>query len=322
MTKQISVILPVYNGGHLLKDAILSVLKQDLEDFEFLICDDCSTDRSFELIKELCVNKDHIKIFKNEINLGLFQTLNKLLDHCSAPLIHLWSQDDVMKPHCLTSTLFFHQKYPEIGMSYSGRDLIDDKGSLLSFYKKDETPELIHKERYALISCYWGCIAGNIANVTLVKAVLEKVGKFKEDMKVSGDFELWTRIAETSPIGFNRDANIFLRVHPGQLSNQHTSIVYRMKEDIPIMLSLLKMVSADAQKNALRCWRWKTQTMYFNEVVFLLRVKQWNLAKKGLKILSKISFLPLLSIRWALVKFFRLMNLEMWFFKKILHTLN
>src|SRR5690606_3451818 len=143
--------------------------------------------------------------------------------------IHLWSQDDIMKSNCLSSTLNFHEKHPEIGMSYSGRDLIDENGDLISLTKKDGTPEIITRERYALSSCYWGCIAGNIANVTLVKTILDQIGNFNEHLKVSGDFELWTRIITATPIGFNKDANILLRVHQGQLSNQYSSMLYRMQ---------------------------------------------------------------------------------------------
>ncbi|TZF86214.1 glycosyltransferase family 2 protein (plasmid) [Pedobacter sp. BS3] len=322
MKAEICVILPVYNGGDLLEQSIRSVLKQDFENFEFLICDDCSTDNSYERIVNLVQHLNFVKIYRNERNLGLFKTLNKLIHESTAPLIHLWSQDDVMKPHCLSSTLTFHRRYPSISMSYSGRDIIDQTGKVLQLNKRDGTPDIIPKELYAKTSCYWGCMPGNIANVTLVRDVLNQTDLFREDMSVSGDFELWTRLVQHAPIGFNRDANIFLREHTNQLSRQYISMLYRIEEDILIMQSLLTMVSAADTKKVLRCWKWKTQTMYFNELVFLFYKKQYMLSRSGFRLLSEIAFLPALCYRWLLIKIFRVLRIEMWFYRKVLKTLN
>jgi glycosyltransferase EpsE len=322
MSKTISVILPVYNGGHLLRDAIQSVLNQGYTDFEFLICDDCSKDGSLNLINELCKDLDFVKIFKNESNLGLFKTLNRLLSYCTSPLIHLWSQDDVMKPTCLSSTIAFHQKHTQIGMSYSGRDLIDGEGGLISIYPEDGTPEIIDQYLYAKISSYWGCMAGNIANVTLTKAAVDTVGNFNENMKVSGDFEYWTRIATSYPIGFNNISNIFLRIHPAQLSHQISSVAHRISEDIIIMEKLLNMVKAADFNKINRCWKWKTQTMFFNEFIYLLRHRQWLLAKQSFNEISRISFIPTLALRWIVIKNMRMIHKEIWFYQKIIRTLN
>lgn len=323
MKEKIAVILPVYNGGILLKAAISSVLEQDEQDFEFLICDDCSKDDSLEIIKELVKADSRVKVYRNEQNLGLFKTLNKLMHLTSAPLIHLWSQDDIMKSNCLDSTLQFHQQYPEIGMSYSGRDLIDEIGELISTYPDDQTPTIINKELFAKISIYWGCIAGNIANVTLSKKTFLLVGDFNERMKVSGDFEYWTRIAEKGiPIGFNLEANIFLRKHAGQLSKQYQSVVNRIYEDIPLMLKLIDMGSQKDKEKLIKCWNWKTKTMYFNELIYLVRHQQWSLAQLSLKELREISFIPTLTLKWLIVKMMRVANKEIWFYQKVIGTLN
>lgn len=322
MNKKIAVILPVYNGGALLKTAIRSVLEQDEQDFEFLICDDCSSDNSAALIKDLVKEHHQVKIYQNETNLGLFKTLNKLMHLSSAQLVHLWSQDDIMKPNCLSSTIAFHDQYPNIGMSYSGRDLIDENGDLISSYPDDQTPAIIHTGLYAKISSYWGCIAGNIANVTINKKAFLLVGNFNENMQVSGDFDYWTRLAEKYPIGFNKMANILLRIHPLQLSHQYSSIAHRIKEDIQIMQKLLAMADPLDFNMINRCWKWKTQCMFFNEFVYLIRNRQWSLAQLSLKEIRTISFIPALALRWLIVKLMRLLHKEIWFYQKVICTLN
>jgi glycosyltransferase involved in cell wall biosynthesis len=317
----ITVVLPVYNGGSLLAESVLSVLQQDFTDFEFLICDDCSTDNSFEYLKQKCNEIRNVKILRNNENQGLFRTLNLLVHQSSTPLIHLWSQDDVMKPHCLSSTLAFHHKHPEIGMSYSARDLIDENGKLISEAPEDGTPEIIDTALYAKISSYWGCMAGNIANVTITKIAFDTIGNFNVAMKVSGDFEYWTRIAQNYPIGFNKDANIFLRAHQGQLSQQFNSVAFRITEDIEIIQTLLKMASENDYQKIKRSWKWKTQTSFFNEFIYLLRNKQWKLAKQSYSSINKIASPTALMFRWSVVKTMRVFGSEMWFYKKVIKTL-
>jgi len=317
----ITVVLPVYNGGSLLAESILSVLQQDFTNFEFLICDDCSTDDSFEYLKQKCDEIRNVKILRNNENQGLFKTLNRLVHQSSTPLIHLWSQDDVMKPHCLSSTLAFHQKHPEIGMSYSARDLIDENGKLISEAPEDGTPEIIDTALYAKISSYWGCMAGNIANVTITKSAFQTVGDFNVNMKASGDFEYWTRIAQKYDIGLNKDPNIFLRVHSGQLSQQFNSVACRITEDIEIMQQLLTMASEGDLPKIKLSWQWKTQTSFFNEFIYLLRNRQWELAKKSYSSINKIASPGPLAFRWLVVKAMRLMGHELWFYKKVIKTL-
>src|SRR5690606_25723590 len=124
-------------------------------------------------------------------------------------------------------------------------------------------------------------------------------------MAVSGDFEYWTRIATKLPIGFNKDANIYLRKHSGQLSNQFSSMVSRIREDIPIMQKLMEMANVNDKKKLFSCWQWKIQTMYLNEVFLLLRNRKIKFALDALREIKKVSFLPTLFIRWMLVKFLR-----------------
>ncbi|QEK50320.1 glycosyltransferase [Pedobacter aquae] len=318
--KKISVILPVYNGEKFLIDAMESVLKQNLIDFDFLICDDCSTDKSWDLINKYA-NHPNIKIFKNKINLGLFKTLNFLLSKTSTDLIHLWSQDDVMKPHCLQECIIFHEKHPDLLMSYSGRDYIDENGKLIELYQKDETPEVISSELYAYISAYWGCIAGNIANVTLTKKGIAKAGNFNENYEVSGDFEMWTRLSKNGDIGFLNQPLIFLRRHLGQLSRSYKSTYLSMKEDIPILLNINEMVADEHRKKVQICLTWKTQVIYFNEMLFLVFKKEINLATKCLFLLANHSNIFLLFFRWLLIRFLRTLKKDMWFYKNILHIL-
>ncbi|HEY8894175.1 MAG TPA: glycosyltransferase [Niastella sp.] len=240
------VILPVYNGGHYLKQSVESILDQSAHDFDFFILDDCSTDGSWEYLSGL--KDDRIRLFRNDVNRGLFYNLNFLIKSSDADLIKLWSQDDIMYPQCIERILAFHKKYPQIGFSYTAIHTIDEDGIIQEKTFIDETPELISPELHARIAFYTGSIAGNIANVTLNRKALNEVGLFREDMKISGDFDMWVRLAKDNPVGFIKEALIQLRDHKKQLSRQEIYYIFHLTEDLQVYRYLLSYVSKAEQK--------------------------------------------------------------------------
>ena len=77
---KISVIMGVYNGAKTIERAINSMLTQTMNDFELLICDDCSTDDSVRIIKKYVDKDERIVLLKNKVNSGLAATLNKCIE--------------------------------------------------------------------------------------------------------------------------------------------------------------------------------------------------------------------------------------------------
>jgi len=228
-----------------LDQSVQSVLNQQYKNFEFLILDDCSIDGSWSYVQSL--NDDRVKVWQNEQNRGLFYNLNFLINKSKGNLIKLWSQDDIMQPDCILEVLLFHDRYPHIGFSYTDRLYIDAAGKRLDITKLDTTPELISTELHTQIAFITGSIAGNIANVTLNKAALDKVGLFNENMKISGDFEMWVRLAKDYPVGFIKKPLVHLRNHKEQLSGQQQFFIYHLKEDIETYNFLLGYITPENQ---------------------------------------------------------------------------
>ena len=91
----ISALLPVYNGEELLVDSVNSILNQTFDNFELLICDDASNDRSKKILAKF--DDSRITIYNNKFNLGYSGNLNKLisLSHKNSKYIAIMEQDDV-----------------------------------------------------------------------------------------------------------------------------------------------------------------------------------------------------------------------------------
>lgn len=239
--------MPVYNGMPYLKEAVNSVLQQQFTNFEFIILDDCSTDESWRYLQT--ITDSRIKLMQNSSNKGLFPNLNYMISQSAAPLIKLWSQDDVMYPNCIGTIVDFHKQHPQIGFSYTGRDFIDEKSQLTHTHSNDSTPVIVSKELHAAIAFFTGSIAGNIANVTISRQALQACGLFNEQMKISGDFEMWVRLSLKFPVGFIKETLVQLRNHTGQLSRQEQYYIYHMKEDfIAYKILLAALTPAQAAK--------------------------------------------------------------------------
>lgn len=92
----ISVILPVYNADPFLAESIQSILNQSFEDFELLLIDDGSTDKSLEVINSFADKR--IRIIENGVNKGLVFTLNKGLELSKGKYIARMDADDISAP--------------------------------------------------------------------------------------------------------------------------------------------------------------------------------------------------------------------------------
>ena len=261
-----------------------SVLKQDFTNFEFLIMDDCSTDGSWEYLKSLEDNR--IALYRNKINTGLFYNLNLLIKKSQGTIIKIWAQDDVMYPDCLKQVIAFHLQHPEISFSYTERDFIDANGMLLNRREEDHTPEIISPSLHVSIAFKSGSIAGNICNVSINKDILDEVGPFNEGMKISGDFEMWVRLAKDYPIGFIKKPLVQFRNHKEQLSGQKRYLIYHLKEDIEVYRILLGYISQDEQIEGRKLLRNNKFLFYYTLMLQALFKGQVKMAYHYFKLLS------------------------------------
>ena len=91
----VTVLMPSYNHERFVSQAIESVLEQTFEDFELIIIDDGSTDKSPQIIKNYLKKDDRIKAIFHPKNMGIPKTFNKLIDNAKGKFISYISSDDL-----------------------------------------------------------------------------------------------------------------------------------------------------------------------------------------------------------------------------------
>ncbi len=95
---KISIAMATYNGGRFIREQLDSILNQTEQDFELIICDDCSTDDTYSIVSEYSRKDKRIKCFCNESNMGFKRNFEKAISLCTADYIALSDQDDVWLP--------------------------------------------------------------------------------------------------------------------------------------------------------------------------------------------------------------------------------
>ncbi|MEK7719470.1 MAG: glycosyltransferase [Bacteroidota bacterium] len=111
---RLTVIMPAYNAEKFLEESISSILNQSFPDFELLIGDDGSTDRTLEIIRSL--SDKRIIVIRNEKNLGIPYTLNRLIKASRGEYIARQDSDDISLPKRLEKQVAFLDKSPGIGL--------------------------------------------------------------------------------------------------------------------------------------------------------------------------------------------------------------
>ena len=109
----VSVVLPAYNAECFLREAIDSILNQTFRDFELIVLNDGSTDRTEEII--LSYDDPRIRYIKNETNLKLIKTLNKGIDLARGEYIARMDADDICFANRLLVEYEYMEKHPDIG---------------------------------------------------------------------------------------------------------------------------------------------------------------------------------------------------------------
>lgn len=126
--KKVTVLMPVYNGEKYLSEAINSILSQTYKDFELLIINDGSTDKSEEIIKGY--NDQRIKYIANDYNIGIIRTLNKGLSLIKSEYIARMDADDVSLPERLEKQIQFMDTHPDIAVSGTSILMFNETGNL------------------------------------------------------------------------------------------------------------------------------------------------------------------------------------------------
>jgi glycosyltransferase involved in cell wall biosynthesis len=113
---QVSVVMAAHNAERYIDTAIQSIRDQTLEDWELIIVDDHSTDRTPELIAGHAAEDRRIRVIRNEMNIRQVRSLNKGILNARADVVAIMDADDIAENRRLEEQVRFLESHPEVGM--------------------------------------------------------------------------------------------------------------------------------------------------------------------------------------------------------------
>lgn len=185
----VSIVMGVYNDERFLAEAIESILSQTFGNFEFIICDDGSSDKSLDIIKYYQSKDDRIVLLQNSINLGLAASLNRCIEYSKGKYIARMDSDDRSLRDRLEKQFNYLENNSDVAVVGTQAYFIDQSGK--RFKKFNRSGELAFQDVVK---------QNNLIHPSTMirKAVLIEVSGYSVNnlTKRAEDYDLWCKISE------------------------------------------------------------------------------------------------------------------------------
>ncbi|MFP7299076.1 glycosyltransferase family 2 protein [Neobacillus niacini] len=211
MKPVVSIIMPTYNTNkEYLKKAIDSIINQTYDFIELIIIDDCSVD-DYEFISK-SYNDKRIKLFRNDMNLGVARTLNRGLEIATGDYIVRMDSDDIAYRNRISRQLAFLQKNQSIDMVGSSIRYIGKKRGIKRFPRESDEIKS---------SFFFGTPIVHPSVMFRADKLKQYNIRYNPNFK-SEDYELWTRCAQIKDFNFSNYSKVLLkyRIHTTQVTKQ------------------------------------------------------------------------------------------------------
>jgi glycosyltransferase involved in cell wall biosynthesis len=216
---EISVLLCVYNGEAYLVECLEAILNQTFRDFEFIIVNDGSTDRSLEILNKYMRNDPRMILINRKENAGITASVTEGIEHCRGKYIARIDQDDISQPDKLLIQHNYLEAHPEIDALGTGFDFIDENGKYLSSFPTRPADPMIVRHQM-----FYHCVLHN--PTVMMKS--EFYRKYNEDHQEEAfygadDYHFWLRENLIHIYSNLPDRLLLYRYHGSQVSNQYSN---------------------------------------------------------------------------------------------------
>lgn len=220
----VSVIIPTYNGESFLKQAIDSVLDQSFQDFELIITDDASNDRTQEIVSQY-QNDSRIFFYQNKNRRGIGGNWNHGIKQSHGKYIKILCQDDLLLENYLKEKVTVLEEFDSVSLVTSYENFF---GEFSQVEKKWKPPRINRESKPAnrmngheaqqTILKFGNWIGGPTSTMFRSKD-LQKIGFFNESLSCSLDWEYWLRLLAAGDLFVVPKTLLKTRLHGSQESN-------------------------------------------------------------------------------------------------------
>ncbi len=206
--------MSVYNSERYVAQAVESILNQTYRDFEFVIIDDGSTDRTPMLLDAYAARDPRIHLLHRE-NRGIPKTRNELLTLARGELIAVMDADDVALPDRLAAQVAFLQDHPAVVWVGGAFELIDHHDRYLTCI---QMPTDNREIQQLLVEGHTSFLH---PGAMLRKAAVHQVGEYDETLSTAHDLDLWLKLSEVGELANLGQPVVQYRIHPDSICDRN-----------------------------------------------------------------------------------------------------
>jgi len=216
----VSVLMTSYNREKYISDAIESVLASTYVNFEVIVVDDCSKDRTVELARSYAERDSRIKIYENEKNLGDYPNRNRAATYAKGKYLKYIDADDYIYPWGLELLISMMEQYPEAGWGLCSLDQAETRPFPFVL-----TPAEAYEYHYLNKGLFNKAPLSSIIR----SDVFGKEGGFAP-LRMVGDFEMWHRLAQKYNVVLMPQGIVWYRKHSEQEMKNYFDFIYKYEE--------------------------------------------------------------------------------------------
>jgi glycosyltransferase involved in cell wall biosynthesis len=242
-------MIPVYNAGHYLEDALKSVLEQALPEdkMQIEVVDDCSTDIDVQEVVRR-IGRGRIGYYRQPYNVGSLRNFDTCLNLSKGHYVHLLHADDLVHIGFYQQLNELFETYEEVGAAFCRYRYIDEEGHVL-FYPDAEAPVACVLENWLLRLAERQRI--QYVSIAVKRSVYEELGGFY-GVHYGEDWEMWARIATRYKFAYTPTVLASYRRHSNSISG-HAFTTAKNLEDLEFVIHKINAyLPADNRKKALK----------------------------------------------------------------------
>ncbi len=249
----VSVCIPVYNGEVFLEATLQSLLAQTYANWELIVVDEKSEDRTLEIVKRFGERNPGVpvKIYVNETRLRQARNMNRAIELAKGEFIKVLCADDLIEPDCLAVQVSALQKHPSAVLAGSSKKVIDAKGRHL--FTANRLPDGFLPGKQAIKACFRAGtnLIGEPSLVLLRASALKGFPLMNIEIPNCTDLDLWLRLLVHGDMVFSGKPLGSFRVQ-GQSGTRNTEA--RVTSDFFAMADALSKESGIAISPFTRAW--------------------------------------------------------------------
>jgi glycosyltransferase involved in cell wall biosynthesis len=255
----LSVLVTVYNREAFLADCLSSILASSWGDFEVIVVDDSSTDRSPTIARDFAAKDDRIRFFSNPFNLGDYGNRMRAAELATGEYLKYVDSDDIIYPHTLGLMVAALRSCPGAALGLSHSESEAERP-----YPWCIAPREVWRKEFL----GRGCLGCGPSGTIIRRDALFEVGGFG-NWGVLNDTDLWYRLSARWPVVLLPPGLVWWRRHPGQEFTRNDADLQYLASGLDMTLAALALPDCPLDENERRLARHRARQHHARRLLSL-----------------------------------------------------